>query len=1525
MGKRFKSVMALVLAFVMVFSLAESGRATRVQAAPVNNAESIGATVDEDGNLLIPYAELVMDGDIADWDLAGADSIEIGTENSALSDGFAGQTAKISYAWDETAIYALVKVYDTNISNTVSQLDYNTWQNVYDYSLADSVRFYFMPQGGQADAIMVANDNSYNLAGSNDRFYAAKGSLSDESGEGWFVELRCSLADAQDIFGHMAQNGDVLDFETVAVFAQPAASFWGSPVKQGKAAINTIDPLSAGSNPVSIKLVKDESITTIAEDIGRYDLIQYLNKVSATFGGNIPASVLDAYNAAKAEAASATATKESILAAMAALEAAVDALTKMNVQYAQIIVDGEAEAAWDQIPAKSFEITESDTQGQTATVKAAWDETAFYALVDVADPTFDVTGSGDHLKDSLEFFFIPQADAEANSYGSFGDQIRINRAGVVTTSHGSASHFYGVVNELTDEAGASIGYRAEVMWKFEHAADMFGHSEGAAVQNGDEIAFNVSANLAANGNRHGTIGLFTTDGYSNPVKCGTAKLEKDPSITTVAEETGRYDLIKVLVQVKADYTDRNGNIYVDIADEYEAAREVAYKAEVTEEEIQNALAVLNAKIETAKKRIEFAKYIESYIENVIAPIDALGVFENAEGAFENNYKETYEEAKEYAEIGSFTDEIAVRDAKIDAYIAALTEISSKVSLDNGFATDAEGRLLIKRGTPFVDGDASDPIWNDALTVVLTNEGGDKAVVKALWDDNAVYLLEDINDTVFDISGSDAHAKDSVEIFALSNADAALNSFGTYGGQWRLNRGNQITVTFGQNEPFYGRIKEKYEEDGEGNLVNTGYIAELRLEFLKDAKDAGLIVPGYTQHFDFSVNLYANGSKTGGLGFYGTDNYNNPKGTGSLVLIADECEGGEVPANYNPYALMKVVNKALEINPDDYVAEEIEKFYDREKLERYAAEAKAGVLSEEQINTYYDDVIDMMSKITYDGQHRSVLGFAATDFPDTFTFLDGSAVETEADWELRSEEIKDLYEFYMYGKLPDGSDEDVSFSCSDDGSNYTVTITRKSTGVTKSFDFKVDFPEGDAPEGGWPYIINYGGNISGAQDAGYAVVEYSGYGTVADTATVGKGIFYDLYPECNVNDYKNGVGHLAVRAWGAGLILDAIYDGTTGRLSELNPDNSAVTGFSFLGKTALVTGALEQRIAVTNPAHSGIGGAALIRWTSQGKNYTTEEYPLMEDGWLMTRQEPMGQVQGQGALWVKHIFSDFLGGDNLPFDTYMLASLVAPRGLFISAGYYDQGTDPEGMYGTYLGAQEVYKFLGAEGNIAFGDYPTQHANSTPETEDLFKFCDYYFYGKELPADFYQTIYDESPDKPQYDVISAPEKKTEEDPEDPVDPVDPVNPVDPVGPVNPVNPVDQIIILPMDSETSETPENPGSGETSDTGSDVSVDEPETPAGGEEKLEKVKIVGKKTLYEVGLKTPGSYKLVYMKKLPSSVEKITFKSSNKKVVKVNKYGRITAVKKGKATVTVTINYTDGTTETKKVKVTVKKLRPGL
>ncbi|MBO4617781.1 MAG: hypothetical protein J5717_10525 [Lachnospiraceae bacterium] len=953
-------------------------------------------------------------------------------------------------------------------------------------------------------------------------------------------------------------------------------------------------------------------------------------------------------------------------------------------KYGIIIADGEIENTWD--ASRNFNLNNLidetaegvDTTDGDAKVKVMWDDTYLYVFADITDSDVYSDGDSDEEEDSFAFTVAGAPDGTAKKFVVTADGEALSEK---WTGSFDFSTFGGKASRSYNKVDSVFAETAKTDKGWQLEACVSFAELGFTPVNGAPFYFEAVVNNATSTAKKTVYrkALFAT---SYPVN----------NVTISGVFYGMFSWTA---------TYNAGFIAKDLT-------EITFGGKRTDKVTEDIgrYTLLNKIKSFYKENVEPYPIKTSYDEEVI------------------NFALTV--AKDpFASMGDIEEQIRALDA-----------MSEKILADNHY-----GKLMSKAGTPLVDGVGDDEVWENAYTYKTgADKKGQFAEIKSLWDEKAVYFLVTVWDPTYDVAGSDAHQKDSVEFFIIPTEDSAKNSFGRDGGQWRINRANVTTVTFGDNEPFYAKLTE----------IEGGYVVEARYEFAESMNIKALS----ELSLDIAVNLCEKGSRTDSVAWASGDCYSNPNKAGKMVFLADEAGEGSVRKGYDPYVLMKVLDKALLMERNNYDAASFDANYDRALLEKYRDEALSGTLSGETIDEYYANVIEMMSEITYDGVHKSVLGFKENaDYPDVFTMEDGTKVNTDDKWSLRHDEIQDLYEFYMYGKLPKAEETGLEKSFSQSGSNYVITVSRPGIDAA-SFSFKVYMPEGEAPEGGWPYIINYGGNISGAQDAGYAVIDYSAYGDVASNDSYYNGVFYKMYPECKGNIYTTGVGPLAARAWGAGLIIDCIEEGI-GELAKLNPENSAVTGFSFLGKTALVTGVLEDRIKVTNPEHSGVGGAAPFRYSAQGKYYTTEEYGFEKDH-LVTKIEPIGQVQGQGMAWVKTIFADFLGGDCTPFDTYMLLSLVAPRGLFVSAGYYDNGTNPEGMYAAYVQAREVYKFLGIEGKIAFGDYPTDHAQSSAEYGDLFKFCDYIMYGKELPEDFYNTVFDNSSDRAEYDVIRAPKK-------------------------------------------------------------------------------------------------------------------------------------------------------------------------
>lgn len=353
-------------------------------------------------------------------------------------------------------------------------------------------------------------------------------------------------------------------------------------------------------------------------------------------------------------------------------------------------------------------------------------------------------------------------------------------------------------------------------------------------------------------------------------------------------------------------------------------------------------------------------------------------------------------------------------------------------------------------------------------------------------------------------------------------------------------------------------------------------------------------------------------------------------------------------------------------------------------------------------------------------------------PDPFTFADGvTKVMTKADWEKRAEQLKEIYAFYLYGSMPDTSGEEVSFEKTDNGLNMTV----KNNGKEVSFPVVVNLPGADRTvEGPYPVIVSFFGlgapdQVAEANRRGYATITIPTQFVALDSYER-TGAFFELYPYSQAN---NDVGSFIAWAWGAGKVLDVLEQGA---YDVIDPEQSIITGFSRFGKAALVTAAIDERFAIANPQNSGAGGAASFRYSFAGKRYP----------WgVADETEPLGSLQSSNlGHWFNSVFLEFRDQYYIPVDQHLLMSLVAPRGLLITAGESDYWTNPEGMFVSYVAANEVYKFLGAEDHIGVAFRPGGHSINDEDIDRLLDFADMIFRGVEPESDFKTTKYTADPE-------------------------------------------------------------------------------------------------------------------------------------------------------------------------------------
>ncbi len=153
---------------------------------------------------------------------------------------------------------------------------------------------------------------------------------------------------------------------------------------------------------------------------------------------------------------------------------------------------------------------------------------------------------------------------------------------------------------------------------------------------------------------------------------------------------------------------------------------------------------------------------------------------------------------------------------------------------------------------------------------------------------------------------------------------------------------------------------------------------------------------------------------------------------------------------------------------------------------------------------------------------------------------------------------------------------------------------------------------------------------------------------------------------------------AIAAWAWGLHRAVDYLATC---DDIDRSRICVVGHSRLGKTALLAGALDERIALVVPHQSGTGGMALSR---------------------RNRQETVERINTAFPHWFNDTFTQFNGREELlPIDQHLLVCLVAPRPLLDTEGDQDLWANYDNALESLRNADAVYKLLGRRGLVGSG--------------------------------------------------------------------------------------------------------------------------------------------------------------------------------------------------------------------------------
>jgi hypothetical protein len=299
--------------------------------------------------------------------------------------------------------------------------------------------------------------------------------------------------------------------------------------------------------------------------------------------------------------------------------------------------------------------------------------------------------------------------------------------------------------------------------------------------------------------------------------------------------------------------------------------------------------------------------------------------------------------------------------------------------------------------------------------------------------------------------------------------------------------------------------------------------------------------------------------------------------------------------------------------------------------------------------------------------------ANAKLPDPFRKLDGSRITAKSDWRCRREEIKKLAERYVYGEKP-AKPQSVTGTVS----SSTITVNVTHNGRSASFSAGVQLPTSGG-SGPFPAVVvigGFGADTATIRAAGAAVISYDplAVGREGTPRNNKQGAFYTIYGA------TSSTGLLVAWAWGVSRIID-VLEQSGGNI--LRGDATGITGCSRYGKGAFVTGAFDQRIALTMPIESGSGGAPIFRGIPG------------ESG-----AQPLSSAYNEQP-WLGDAFTSFTGNPNpLPVDTHETVAMVAPRGMFIMENPSIDWLAARSGSVAALGGAEVYKALGAGDNITY---------------------------------------------------------------------------------------------------------------------------------------------------------------------------------------------------------------------------------
>ncbi len=281
--------------------------------------------------------------------------------------------------------------------------------------------------------------------------------------------------------------------------------------------------------------------------------------------------------------------------------------------------------------------------------------------------------------------------------------------------------------------------------------------------------------------------------------------------------------------------------------------------------------------------------------------------------------------------------------------------------------------------------------------------------------------------------------------------------------------------------------------------------------------------------------------------------------------------------------------------------------------------------------------------------------------------------------LRKEDIVNLLLREEYGYLPTSPDKVMGevlevddFFCAGKAVYKRIKLSFEVCG--KEFSFPISYTERKS-ENKQPLTvqINFRPNVPDKYqpteeiiDSGHSIMSFYYEDVTFDNDDFTNGLAGIVYKDGERTD--TDCGKIGLWAYAVMRVID--YAVT---LPEIDSARISVAGHSRLGKTALLVGALDERVYCAYSNDSGCSGAAITREKCG---------------------EQIKDICSKFGYWfAKNYYKYIDNEDALPFDQHYLLVANIPHRLYVASAKEDLWADPKSEYKSCLKASPFYKAVG----------------------------------------------------------------------------------------------------------------------------------------------------------------------------------------------------------------------------------------